>query len=56
MKNILSIAALILSSLSFAQQEKIEITYTSRLILPEDFTFQPPGGGSGRQSPCDLGL
>lgn len=54
MKNILSIAALILSSLSFAQQEKIEITYTSRLILPEDFTFQPPGGGSGRQMPKEM--
>ncbi|WP_322971815.1 GLPGLI family protein [Faecalibacter sp. LW9] len=54
MKKILAISAFVLSILSFAQQEKIEVTYTSRLILPEDFTFQPPGGGGGRQMPKEM--
>ncbi|HEY4538848.1 MAG TPA: GLPGLI family protein [Faecalibacter sp.] len=54
MKKILAISAFVLSTLSFAQQEKIEVTYTSRLILPEDFTFQPPGGGGGRQMPKEM--
>lgn len=53
MKKILAISAFVLSTLSFAQQDKIEVTYTSRLILPEDFTFQPPGGG-GRQMPKEM--
>jgi len=54
MKKILAISVFVLSTLSFAQQEKIEVTYTSRLILPEDFTFQPPGGGGGRQMPKEM--
>ena len=48
MKKIISVFVLLLSFVAFAQQEKIEISYTSRLILPDDFTFQPPGGGNGR--------
>ncbi|MBQ0147908.1 MAG: GLPGLI family protein [Flavobacteriaceae bacterium] len=54
MKKILFLSAIVISSLTFAQQEKIEVTYTSRLILPEDFTFQPPGGGNGRQMPKEM--
>lgn len=54
MKKILAISAIVFSSLAFAQQDKIEITYTSRFILPEDFTFQPPGGGEGRQMPKEM--
>ena len=54
MKNIITIATILFSSLSFAQTEKLEITYTTRLILPEDFTFQPPGGGGGRQMPKEM--
>ena len=49
MKNIFAITAIFLSAFSFAQSEKFEVTYSTRLILPEDFTFQPPGGGNGRQ-------
>lgn len=48
MKKIISVFVLLLSFVAFAQQEKVEISYTSRLILPDDFTFQPPGGGNGR--------
>ncbi|MEG0696124.1 MAG: hypothetical protein RR447_03195 [Algoriella sp.] len=46
MKKIISVFVLLLSFVVFAQQEKVEISYTSRLILPDDFTFQPPGGGN----------
>lgn len=54
MKKFLTISALVLSTLSMAQNEKIEVTYTSRLILPDDFTFQPPSGGGGRQMPKEM--
>ena len=53
MKKFLAISAFVLSTLTMAQNEKIEVTYTSRFILPEDFTFQPPGGG-GRQMPKEM--
>lgn len=53
MKNIISVFILLISILSFAQQEKLEVTYTSRIILPKDFTFQPPSG-NGRQMPKDV--
>lgn len=45
MKKIFALTAIILTStFSFAQEEKFEVTYTSRLILPADFSFQAPGG------------
>lgn len=52
MKKIIAIGLLLFNSFSFAQ-EKIEVTYTSRLILPEDFKFEAPGGG-GRQMPKEM--
>lgn len=48
MKKIISVFILLISFSAFAQQEKVEISYTTRIILPDDFTFQPPGGGNGR--------
>ena len=54
MKKIISVLVFILSINTFAQQEKLEITYTSRMILPDDFTFQPPGGGGGRTMPKEM--
>ncbi len=45
MKKIISIFVLLFSFLAFAQQEKLEVTYTSRMILPDDFSFQPRGDG-----------
>lgn len=54
MKKLITITAVALSAFSFAQTEKFEVTYSSRLILPEDFTFQPPGGGNGRQMPKEM--
>ena len=48
MKKIISVFVLLLSFVAFAQQEKVEISYTFRLIFPVDFTFQPPVGGNGR--------
>lgn len=53
MKKIISVFILLISIVSFAQQEKLEVSYTSRIILPDDFKFQPPGGGS-RQMPKDI--
>lgn len=53
MKKIISVFILLISIVSFAQQEKFEVSYTSRIILPDDFKFQPPGGGS-RQMPKDI--
>lgn len=54
MKKIFTLTAVILSTaFSFAQTEKFEVTYTSRLILPADFSFQAPGGG-GRQMPKEM--
>jgi len=54
MKKLLTITAVALSAFTFAQTEKFEVTYSSRLILPEDFTFQSPGGGNGRQMPKEM--
>lgn len=54
MKKIISILILFIGFVSFAQQEKLEVNYTSRIILPKDFTFQAPGGGSGRQIPKEM--
>ncbi|MFV0181211.1 GLPGLI family protein [Empedobacter falsenii] len=53
MKKIISVFILLISIVSFAQQEKLEVSYTSRIILPDDFKFQPPGGGS-KQMPKDI--
>ena len=55
MKKIFALTAIILAStFSYAQEEKFEVTYTSRLILPADFSFQAPGGGGGRQMPKEM--
>ena len=55
MKKIFALTAIILAStFSYAQEEKFEVTYTSRLILPADFSFQAPGGGGGRQMPKEI--
>ncbi len=48
MKKIISVFIFLFSFSAFAQQEKVEISYTTRIILPDDFTFQPPGGGNAR--------
>jgi len=48
MKKIISVFIFLFSFSAFAQQEKVEISYTTRIILPDDFTFQPPRGGNGR--------
>ena len=45
MKKIVSVIALFTCLLTFAQQEKLEVTYTSRMILPDDFSFQSRGDG-----------
>ncbi|WP_276681351.1 hypothetical protein [Empedobacter brevis] len=50
MKRIVSVFILLTSLISFAQQEKIEVTYMSKIILPKDFSFQS-SGDSGRQMP-----
>ena len=54
MKKIISVFILLVSFSAFAQQEKVEISYTTRIILPDDFTFQPPGGGNGRIMPKEM--
>ena len=54
MKKIISVFILLVSFSAFAQQEKVEISYTTRIILPDDFTFQPPGGGNGRTMPKEM--
>ena len=54
MKKIISVFILLFSFSAFAQQEKVEISYTTRIILPDDFTFQPPGGGNGRIMPKEM--
>ena len=52
MKKIISIFVLLFSFLAFAQQEKLEVTYTSRMILPDDFSFQ--SRGDGRTMPKEM--
>ena len=53
MKKIIAIGLLLINTLSFAQ-DKLEVTYSSRLILPDDFKFEAPGGGGGRQMPKEM--
>lgn len=50
MKRIVSVFIFFTSLVSFAQQEKIDVTYTSKIILPKDFSFQS-SRDSGRQMP-----
>ena len=52
MKKIVSVIALFTCFLTFAQQEKLEVTYTSRMILPDDFSFQ--SRGDGRTMPKEM--
>ena len=52
MKKIVSVIALFTCLLTFAQQEKLEVTYTSRMILPDDFSFQ--SRGDGRTMPKEM--
>lgn len=51
MKKIIAIGLLLINTFTYAQ-EKIEVSYITRIILPADFEFQSPGGG--RQMPKEM--
>ncbi|WP_413531684.1 GLPGLI family protein [Empedobacter brevis] len=48
MRKIISIFVLLFGFIAFAQQEKVEVSYTTRIILPDDFSFQSSNRGNGR--------